>query len=72
MVLKPYGATAAREHFDREQKYSSNLTVDAHSHLHVQKAADLVQGLFDQQDIPAFKHANHTTTNQNFRFTLSV
>ena len=66
MNIKPYGSTAARNHgkLGKEIRPSSK-TVDAHCHLHVQEAADLVQGLFDQQDIPAFRHANHTTTNQN-------
>ena len=28
-------------------------------------SSDLVLGLFDQQDIPTFRHTNQMTTNQN-------
>ena len=67
MAIKPYGSTSARDHGDPGSKKTrpKTKTVDAHCHLHVQEAADLVQGLFDQQDIPAFRHTNQITTNQN-------
>ena len=31
----------------------------------MQEAADIVQGLFDQFDVPAFRHSNPITTKQN-------
>ena len=68
MNIKPYGSTAGREHgISGKETRPNSKTVDAHCHLHVQEAADIVKGLFDQQDIPAFKHANQTTTNQNIQ-----
>ena len=67
MAIKPYGSTSARDHGDPGSKTRPKTrTVDAHCHLHVQEAAELVQGLFDQQDIPAFRHTNQITTNQMF------
>ena len=68
MDIKPYGPTATRIHGQSGYKtrpYSK--TVDAHCHLHVQEAADIVQGLFDQSDVPAFRHSNPVTTNQNIQ-----
>ena len=66
MGIKPYGSTAARIHGEPGyKKRPSSLTVDAHRHLHVQEAADAVAGLFDPFDIPAFRHSNQITTNQN-------
>ena len=65
MELKPYGPTAAREHFARKDRYSSNKTIDAHCHLHVQEAADLVSDLFNPLMVPAFKSTNEITANQN-------
>ena len=66
MSIKPYGPTSGRIHVKSgKETRPSSITVDAHCHLHVQEAADLVQGLFDQHDIPAFRHANQITTNQN-------
>ena len=68
MTIKPYGSTSGRTHGEPGYKTRPKTkTVDAHCHLHVQEAADMVQGLFDQQDIPAFRHANQTTTNQNIQ-----
>ena len=63
--LKPYGVTAAREHYKRNKRYSSNKTIDAHCHLHVQEAADLVSDLFNPLMVPAFKSTNEVTANQN-------
>ena len=65
MELRPYGATAARQHFERKERYSKNLTIDAHCHLHVQEAADLVLDLFDPLMVPAFKSTNEITSKQN-------
>ena len=68
MDIKPYGPTATRIHGQpgyKTRPYSK--TVDAHCHLHVQEAADIVQGLFDQSDVPAFRHSNPVTTNQNIQ-----
>ena len=68
MSIKPYGSTAGRDHGKSgKETRPSSKTVDAHCHLHVQEAADIVQGQFDQQDIPAFRHANQITTNQNIQ-----
>ena len=68
MSIKPYGSTLGRNHGKPgKETRPSSKTVDAHCHLHVQEAADLVQGLFDQNDIPAFRHANPITTNQNIK-----
>ena len=68
MSIKPYGSTSGRNHGKPGIEIRPpSKTVDAHCHLHVQEAADLVQGLFDQQDIPAFRHANQITTNQNIQ-----
>ena len=54
MSIKPYGSTSGRIHGEPGYKVRpSSKTVDAHCHLHVQEAADIVQGLFDQFDIPA-------------------
>ena len=47
------------------KKDHHHKTIDAHCHLHVQEAADAVAGLFDPFDIPAFRHSNQITTNQN-------
>ena len=64
--IKPYGSTAARDHGKNvKEMRPSSRTVDAHCHLHVQEAADIVAGLFDPFDIPAFRHSNSITTNQN-------
>ena len=66
MSIKPYGSTATRIH--REPGYivrPSSKTVDAHCHLHVQEAADIVQGLFDPLDVPANRYANQVTVEQN-------
>ena len=65
MELRPYGPTAARDHFKRNEKYSANKTIDAHCHLHVQEAADLVSDLFNPLMVPAFKSTNELTANQN-------
>ena len=66
MDINPYGRTAARDHGKSGIKTRpSSKTVDAHCHLHVQEAADIVAGLFDPFDIPAFRHSNSITTNQN-------
>ena len=65
LELRPYGNTAARNHFERQEKYNLNLTIDAHCHLHVQESADLVQGLFDTNFVPAFRYTNETTSLQN-------
>ena len=66
MSIKPYGSTSGRIHGEPGYKVRpSSKTVDAHCHLHVQEAADIVQGLFDQFDVPAFKHSNQITTKQN-------
>ena len=66
MAIKPYGSTSGRIHGKSGYKVRpSSKTVDAHCHLHVQEAADIVQGLFDQLDVPAFRHSNTVTTNQN-------
>ena len=66
MSIKPYGSTSGRIHGEPGYKVRpSSKTVDAHCHLHVQEAADIVQGLFDQLDVPAFRHSNAVTTNQN-------
>ena len=65
MQLKPYGLTAATKHFKRQEKYNMNLTIDAHCHLHVQEAADCVQGLFDTNFVPAFRYTNEKTSLQN-------
>ena len=68
MDIKPYGSTATRIHGEPGHKVRPlSKTIDAHCHLHVQEAADLVQGLFDQGDVPAFRHSNLTTTNQNIQ-----
>ena len=66
MSIKPYGSTSGRIHGEAGYKVRpSSKTVDAHCHLHVQEAADIVQGLFDQFDVPAFRHSNPITTKQN-------
>ena len=66
MNIKPYGNTAARDHAKSgKETRPSSITIDAHCHLHVQEAADIVAGLFDPFDIPAFRHSNSITTNQN-------
>lgn len=65
LKLKPYGATAAREHYQRKTKYNSNKTIDAHCHLHVQEAADLIVDLFDPSFVPAFRFTNETSSAQN-------
>ena len=66
MNIKPYWIIAARNSGKPGKEIRpSSKSVDAHCHLHVQEAAVLVQGLFDQQDVPAFRHANQTTTYQN-------
>ena len=66
MSLKPYGSTSGRLHGEPGSKVRpTSKTVDAHCHLHVQEAADIVQGLFDQFDVPAFRHSNPITTKQN-------
>ena len=68
MDIKPYGSTATRIHGEPGRKVRPlSKTIDAHCHLHVQEAADVVQGLFDQGDVPAFRHSNLTTTNQNIQ-----
>jgi hypothetical protein len=65
MDIKPYGSTATRIHGEPGHTVRpATKTVDAHCHLHVQEAADIVQGLFDQHDVPAFRHSNLITTNQ--------
>ena len=47
MSIKPYGSTSGRKHVQPGYKVRpSSKTVDAHCHLHVQEAADIVQGLF--------------------------
>ena len=56
MEIKPYDNTAAKNH----GKSGKNIipfsrTIDAHCHLHVLESADIVQGLFYQQDIPTFR-----------------
>ena len=63
MSIKFYGSTSGIKYgkLGIEIRPSSK-TVDAHFHLQVQEVADLVQGLFDKQDIPAFRHANQFTT----------
>ena len=65
MEPKPYGATAARKHFERKERYNSNLTIDAHCHLHVQEAADSIVDLFDPNFVPAFKYTNEKSSLQN-------
>jgi hypothetical protein len=66
MNIKPYGNTATRIHGEPGFKVRpSSKTIDAHCHLHVQEAADIVEGLFDPFDIPAFRHSNSVTTDQN-------
>ena len=63
MSIKPYGSTSGRNHGKPGiETRPPSKTVDAHFYLQVQEAADLVQGLFDKQDIPAFRHANQFTT----------
>ena len=58
MELKPYGDTAARKPFEKKERYSSSKTIDAHCHLHVQEAADLVTGIYDPGFVPATKFTN--------------
>ena len=65
LELKPYGATAAREHYQRKTIYNSNKTIDAHCHLHVQEAADLVTGVYDPSFVPATKFTNEISSAQN-------
>lgn len=66
MDIKPYASTITRIHGEPGHKIRpSSKTVDAHCHLHVQEAADIVQGLFNKNDIPAFRHSNLISTNQN-------
>ena len=65
MELRPYGPTAGRENSDKKVNYTSNKTIDAHCHLHVQEAADLVSDLFDPMQVPAFKTTNEITSKQN-------
>ena len=68
MSIKPYGSTSGRIHGEPGYKVRpSSKTVDAHCHLPVQEAADIVQGLFDQSDVPAFRYSNAVTTNQNIQ-----
>ncbi len=63
MSIKFYGSTSGIKHGKPGIEIRpSSKTVDAYFHLQVQEAADLVQGLFDKQDIPAFRHANQITT----------
>ena len=63
--LRPYGPTAGRKNSDKKVNYTSNKTIDAHCHLHVQEAADLVSDLFDPMQVPAFKTTNEVTSKQN-------
>ena len=64
MELRPYGPTAGRfKNSDKKVNYTSNKTIDAHCHLHVQEAADLVSDLFDPMQVPAFK----TTKRNNLK-----
>jgi len=63
--IRPYGETAARKHYKRTKRYSLNKTIDAHCHLYVQEAADLVVDLFDPLMVPAFKSTNEITSKQN-------
>ena len=65
MDLRPYGPTAGRINSDKKVSYTSNKTIDAHCHLHVQEAADLVSDLFDPMQVPAFKTTNEITSKQN-------
>ena len=65
MELRPYGPTAGRQNSDKKVNYTSNKTIDAHCHLHVQEAADLVSDLFDPMQVPAFKTTNEITSKQN-------
>ena len=65
MELRPYGPTAGRVNSDKKVNYTLNKTIDAHCHLHVQEAADLVAGLFDPMQVPAFKTTNEITSKQN-------
>ena len=68
MDIKPYGSTATRIHGEPGHKVRPlSKTIDAHCHLHVQEAADMVKGLFNQDDVPAFRHTNLTTTDQNIQ-----
>ena len=53
--LRPYGPTAGRQNSDKKVNYTSNKTIDAHCHLHVQEAADLVCLLYTSpspRDLP--------------------
>ena len=48
MAIKPYGSTSARDHGDPGSKTRPKTrTVDAHCHLHVQDAADLLKSKVD-------------------------
>ena len=53
MKIKPYYNTAASNHGKAGKDIISS--------------SDLVLGLFDQQDIPTFRHTNQMTTNQNIQ-----
>jgi len=65
LELKPYGDTAARKPFEKKERYSSSMTIDAHCHLHVQEAADLVTGVYDPSFVPATKFTNEISSAQN-------
>jgi aminocarboxymuconate-semialdehyde decarboxylase len=68
MELRPYGATAAREHGKSgAETRPSRLTIDAHCHLHVQEAHDLVDGIINPMAIPAVRYTNPRTTAQNVK-----
>ena len=68
MELRPYGATAAREHGKSgAETRPSRLTIDAHCHLHVQEAHDLVDGILNPMAIPAVRYSNPRTTAQNVK-----
>ena len=57
MELRPYGPTAAREHGKSgAETRPSRLTIDAHCHLHVQEAHDLVDGILNPMAIPAVRY----------------
>ena len=68
MELRPYGATAAREHGKSgAETRPSRLTIDAHCHLHVQEAHDLIDGILNPMAILAVRYTNPRTTAQNVK-----
>ncbi|MEE2745441.1 MAG: amidohydrolase family protein [Pseudomonadota bacterium] len=66
MSLNPYGATAAREpKTSGKDSRPSRRTIDAHCHLWVEEAAEIVKGHVNPMNVPASRYTSPSSVAQN-------